>query len=100
MLIVDASQGIEAQTISNLYLALGNDLEIIPVLNKIDLPGAHARGGERTKLLICSGVSVRKSFMPAGKEGIGIQDILEAIVARVAAPQRRPARRPLRGTDI
>ncbi|RLD23543.1 MAG: elongation factor 4 [Bacteroidetes bacterium] len=85
LLIVDAAQGIEAQTISNLYLALENDLEIIPVLNKIDLPGAdpEAVSDEVVDLLGCSKDEI---ILASGKEGIGIDDILEAIIERVPAP--------------
>jgi GTP-binding protein LepA len=86
LLIVDASQGIEAQTISNLYLALNHDLEIIPVLNKIDLPGARPEEvkDEVVDLIGCD----RESIIHAsGKEGIGIDDILRAIVERVPAPK-------------
>lgn len=89
LLVVDASQGIEAQTISNLYLALGQDLEIIPVLNKIDLPGAMPEEvkDEIVDLIGCD----RDSIIPASaKEGIGIQDILNAVVERVPAPQGDP----------
>ena len=85
LLIVDAAQGIEAQTISNLYLALENDLEIIPVLNKIDLPGADpdAVSDEVVDLLGCDKNEI---ILASGKEGIGIKDILEAIIDRVPAP--------------
>ncbi|MFY8032874.1 MAG: translation elongation factor 4 [Flexibacteraceae bacterium] len=89
LLVVDASQGIEAQTISNLYLALGQDLEIIPVLNKIDLPGAMPEEvkDEIVDLIGCD----RDSIIPASaKEGIGIQDILNAVVERVPAPKGDP----------
>lgn len=89
LLVVDASQGIEAQTISNLYLALGNDLEIIPVLNKIDLPGAMPEEvkDEIVELIGCD----RDSIIPAsGKEGIGIEAILNAVVDRVPPPKGDP----------
>jgi len=89
LLIVDASQGIEAQTISNLYLALNHDLEIIPVLNKIDLPGAMIEevADQVVELLGCK----REDIIHAsGKEGIGISDILEAIVHRVPSPKGDP----------
>ncbi len=86
LLIVDASQGIEAQTISNLYLALEHDLEIVPVLNKIDLPGANPEEvtDQIVDLLGCSREDV---IHASGKEGLGITDILEAIVERVPAPK-------------
>lgn len=86
LLIVDASQGIEAQTISNLYLALDHDLEIIPVLNKIDLPGAMPEEvkDQVVELLGCDRDDI---ILASGKEGIGIDEILEAIVHRVPAPK-------------
>lgn len=89
LLIVDASQGIEAQTISNLYLALEHDLEIIPVLNKIDLPGANPDEvtDQIVDLLGCSPDDV---IHASGKEGIGVVDILEAIIERVPAPKGNP----------
>ena len=89
LLLVDASQGTEAQTISNLYLAMGNDLVIIPVLNKIDLPGARPEEikDEMVDLLGCD----RDDIIPAsGKEGIGIEAILNAIIERVPAPVGDP----------
>lgn len=89
ILIVDASQGIEAQTITNLYLAIDHDLEIIPVINKIDLPGADVelRTQEIVDLVGCS----ENDVIPASaKEGIGINDILEAIVMQIPAPQGNP----------
>jgi GTP-binding protein LepA len=89
LLIVDASQGIEAQTISNLYLALEHDLEIIPVLNKMDLPGANPEEvkDQIVDLLGCD----RDSILPAsGKTGLGVDKILEAIVERIPAPQGNP----------
>ncbi|KAI9550151.1 hypothetical protein GHT06_003523 [Daphnia sinensis] len=75
LLIVDASQGVEAQTISNLYLALNHDLEIIPVLNKIDLPGAdpEAVADEVIDLIGCDREDI---VLASGKEGLGIEDIL------------------------
>jgi GTP-binding protein LepA len=89
LLLVDASQGIEAQTISNLYLALGADLKIIPVLNKIDLPGAMPEEvkDQMVDLVGCE----RDEIIPAsGKEGIGIKEILDAVVERVPAPSGDP----------
>ena len=86
LLVVDAAQGIEAQTISNLYLALEQGLEIIPVLNKIDLPGAMPEEvkDQIVDLLGCERDSIIEA---SAKEGIGITDILEAIVTRIPAPQ-------------
>ena len=86
LLIVDAAQGIQAQTISNLYLALENDLEIIPVLNKIDLPSANPEEvkDQIIDLIGCN----REDIIPASaKTGVGIQNILEAIVDRVSSPE-------------
>lgn len=89
LLLVDASQGTEAQTISNLYLALNNNLVIIPVLNKIDLPGAMPEEikDEMVDLLGCE----RNDIIPAsGKEGIGVPEILAAIVERIPPPNGDP----------
>ncbi len=89
LLIVDASQGIEAQTISNLFMALEHGLEIIPVLNKIDLPGAMPEEvkDEIVELLGCK----REEIIPAsGKTGHGVYDVLRAIVERVPAPKGNP----------
>lgn len=89
LLIVDASQGIEAQTISNLYLAIGNDLEIIPVLNKIDLP--HAMPEEVIDQIIdLIGCDLGDIIHASGKEGLGIEDILRAICERIPAPKGDP----------
>lgn len=89
LLIVDASQGIEAQTISNLYLALENDLEIIPVLNKIDLP--HAMPEEVTDEIVeMIGCKREDVIHASGKEGIGIEDILKAVVNRIKPPKGDP----------
>ncbi len=89
LLIVDAAQGIQAQTISNLYLALGNDLTIIPVLNKIDLPSAEPElvKDQIVDLIGCE----RDEIIPAsGKTGLGIEAILAAICERVPAPKGDP----------
>ena len=89
LLIVDATQGIEAQTISNLYLALEHDLEIIPVLNKMDLDSADPEvvGEQIVDLIGCD----MEDILPAsGKTGMGVEDILEAIVDRVPAPKGDP----------
>lgn len=86
LLVVDASQGVEAQTLANVYLALEHNLEIIPVLNKIDLPGAEPdrviKEIEEIIGLDCSG-----AILASAKEGIGVDDILEAIVERIPSPQ-------------
>lgn len=89
LLIVDASQGIQAQTISNLYLALENDLEIIPILNKMDLPGAMPEEvkDQIIELIGCG----REEIIPAsGKTGMGVDSILQAIVDRIPAPKGDP----------
>lgn len=85
LLIVDAAQGIQAQTISNLYLALENDLEIIPVLNKIDLPSANPEE-VKDQIIDLIGCNDEDIIPASAKTGVGIQEILEAIVARVPAP--------------
>jgi|TARA_R100001369_G_scaffold90536_1_gene129694 GTP-binding protein LepA len=89
LLVVDAAQSIQAQTISNLYLALENDLEIIPVLNKIDLPSANPEEvtDDIVDLLGCDA----EEIIPASaKTGLGINEILEAIIKRVPAPKGNP----------
>ncbi|HEY9488105.1 MAG TPA: translation elongation factor 4, partial [Chryseosolibacter sp.] len=86
LLIVDASQGIEAQTISNLYLALEHDLEIIPVLNKIDLP--HAMPDEVTEEIVnMIGCKPEDVIRASAKEGIGIDEILRAVVGKIKPPK-------------
>jgi GTP-binding protein LepA len=89
LLIVDASQGIQAQTISNLYLALENDLEIIPVLNKMDLPGAMPEE-VKDQIVELIGCKREEILAASGKTGLGVHDILEAIVARVPPPVGDP----------
>jgi len=86
LLVVDASQGVEAQTLANVYLALDHNLEIIPVLNKIDLPGAEP---ERVKQEIedIIGLDCSGAILASAKEGIGIAEILESIVQLVPPPQ-------------
>jgi GTP-binding protein LepA len=89
LLVVDASQGIEAQTISNLYLALEHDLEIIPVMNKIDLPHANPEG-VADQIVDLTGCK-REDIIPASaKEGKGIEEILRAVVARIKPPSGDP----------
>ena len=86
LLIVDASQGIEAQTISNLYLAIENDLEIIPILNKMDLPGAMPEEvtDQIIDLIGCS----KEDIIPAsGKTGLGVDNILKAIINKIPSPE-------------
>ncbi|XP_022158375.1 translation factor GUF1 homolog, chloroplastic [Momordica charantia] len=94
LLVVDASQGVEAQTLANVYLALENNLEIIPVLNKIDLPGADPlRVMKEIEEVV--GLDCSNAIQCSAKEGIGITEILNAIVERVPPP-RNTADRPLR----
>jgi GTP-binding protein LepA len=85
LLVVDASQGVEAQTLANTYLAVDGQLEVIPVLNKIDLPGAEPeRVKEQIENII--GIDTEHTISASAKEGIGIEEILEAIVALVPPP--------------
>ena len=89
LLVVDASQGIEAQTISNLYLALDSDLEIIPVLNKIDLPGAMPEE-VKDQVVELIGCDRDEIIEASAKEGIGIEEILNAIIERIPPPKGDP----------
>ena len=95
LLVVDASQGVEAQTLANVYLALENDLEIITVINKIDLPNADI---ERVKAEVESviGLDTSNALPISAKTGIGIEALLEAIVAQVPPPKRGSPEAPLR----
>ena len=85
LLLIDASQGVEAQTLANLYLAMEHDLEIVPVINKIDLPSADI---ERVKKQIEEdlGLDPETAILASAKEGTGIEDVLEAIVTKLPAP--------------
>ncbi len=85
ILVMDASQGIQAQTLSNLFLALDADLEIIPVLNKIDLPGAEPER-RRREMADLLGVDPDSVLLASAKQGRGIEDILEAVVRRIPPP--------------
>jgi GTP-binding protein LepA len=85
LLIVDASQGVEAQTLANVYLALEHNLEIIPILNKVDLPGAEPER-VRAEIEEIIGLDCSGAILASAKEGIGITDILEAIVKLVPPP--------------
>lgn len=89
ILVVDAAQGIEAQTLANVYLALDNDLEILPVINKIDLPAADPERvrGEVEEVI---GLDASEAVLASAKAGIGIEEILEQIVEKVPAPQGDP----------
>ncbi len=90
LLLVDATQGIQAQTISNLYLAIENDLEIIPVINKIDMDGAMIPEvrDQITELIGCKESDI---LLASGKAGIGIEEILAAVIERIPAPKGDPA---------
>jgi GTP-binding protein LepA len=89
LLVVDASQGVEAQTLANVYLALDEELEIFPVLNKVDLPGAEPeRVKEEIEEII--GLDTSDAIVASAKEGIGIHDILERVVSNVPAPTGDP----------
>ena len=89
LLLVDAAQGIQAQTISNLYLAIGNDLEIIPVINKIDMEGAMI---EETKdqIIELVGCKPEEILLASARTGLGVDEILEAIVERIPSPKGDP----------
>ncbi|PFH86279.1 translation elongation factor 4 [Bacillus sp. AFS088145] len=89
ILVVDAAQGIEAQTLANVYLALDNDLEILPVINKIDLPSAEPER-VRQEVEDVIGLDASEAVLASAKAGIGIEDILEQVVAKVPAPTGDP----------
>jgi GTP-binding protein LepA len=95
LLIVDASQGVEAQTLANVYQALDNNLEIVPVLNKIDLPAAEP---DRVKQQIedVIGLDASEAILASGKTGEGVRDLLEAIVTRLPPPAKGDAAAPLK----
>ena len=95
LLVVDATQGVEAQTLANVYLALDQDLEIIPVLNKVDLPSADV---DRTRAQIeqVVGLDCSEAISASGKTGIGVKDILEPIVRKVPRAEGASRRRALR----
>jgi GTP-binding protein LepA len=89
LLLVDASQGVEAQTLANAYLAVENNLEIIPVINKIDLPGAQPDEAKR-QIEEIVGLDASHAILASAKEGVGVRDILEAIVSRIHPPRGNP----------
>lgn len=89
VLVVDAAQGIEAQTLANVYLALDNDLEILPVINKIDLPSADPER-VRNEIEDVIGLDASEAVLASAKAGIGIEEILEQVVEKVPAPQGDP----------
>ena len=98
LLLVDATQGVEAQTIANAYLAIANNLAIIPVINKIDLPSADTEGVKH-QIEEVLGLDVKDALLVSAKEGLGVQDVLEAIVARVPPPSGSPER-PLKALVV
>src|ERR1041384_2290919 len=89
LLLVDATQGIQAQTISNLYLAMDNNLEIIPVINKIDMDGAMI-AEVKDQIIELIGCKEEDILLASGKTGIGVDEILKAIVERIPAPEGDP----------
>src|ERR671915_210130 len=89
LLLVDASQGVEAQTLANAYLAVDNNLEIIPVINKIDLPGAQPEEAKR-QIQDIVGLDASHAILASAKEGTGVREILEAIVERLPPPGGDP----------
>ncbi len=89
LLLVDASQGVEAQTIANAHLAIANNLVIVPVINKIDLPGADVEGVKQ-QIQDVLGLDVKDTLLISAKEGRGIQEVLDAIVTRIPPPSGDP----------
>jgi GTP-binding protein LepA len=89
LLVVDASQGVEAQTVANCYTALDLDVEVVPVLNKIDLPAADPENA-RSEIEDVIGVDASEAILCSAKTGLGVEDVLEAIVARIPPPKGEP----------
>ena len=89
LLVVDASQGVEAQTVANCYTAIEQDVEVVPVLNKIDLPAANPEQA-RAEIEDVIGVDASEAILCSAKSGLGVVDVLEAVVARVPAPKGDP----------
>lgn len=87
ILVVDASQGVEAQTLANVFLALENDLEVFPVINKIDLPSANPEAVKNEIDETIGLVDTSRSVLASAKSGIGIEDVLEAVIRYIPAPQ-------------
>ena len=95
LLVVDASQGVEAQTLANVYMAVENNLEIVPVLNKIDLPQADP-ARVKTEIESVIGIDAQGALEISAKTGIGIEQVLEAVVQKMPPPKRGSQERPLR----
>ncbi len=95
LLVVDAAQGVEAQTLANVYLALENNLEIIPVLNKVDLPNADADLVKR-EIEEIIGIDASAALRISAKTGLGVSELLEQVVAKIPPPTRGDSARPLR----
>jgi GTP-binding protein LepA len=94
LLVVDATQGVQAQTVANAYLAIENNLEVIPVLNKVDLPSADVdRAAEQIEEVV--GIDCSGALFASGKTGVGVREVLEAVVARIPPP-KGDANAPLR----
>ena len=89
LLVVDASQGVEAQTVANCYTAIEQDVEVVPVLNKIDLPAANPEQA-REEIEDVIGVDASQAILCSAKSGLGVDDVLEAVVARIPAPKGDP----------
>ncbi len=85
LLVVDASQGVEAQTLANVYMALEHDLAIVPVINKIDLPSADPENA-KSEIEDLIGIDASDAILASGKSGLGVEDVLEAVVARIPPP--------------
>ena len=89
LLVVDAGQGVEAQTLANCYTAIEMDLEVVPILNKIDLPAADPeRVAEEIEDIV--GIDAMEAVRCSAKTGVGIEDVLEEIVAKIPAPEGDP----------
>jgi GTP-binding protein LepA len=95
ILLVDAAQGVEAQTVANAYLAIGSGLEVIPVINKVDLPSANVDEVKR-QVEDLLGISMEHPILISGKTGLNVQEVLEAVVQRIPPPKTRGAAAPLR----
>src|SRR5215470_771163 len=89
LLVVDAAQGVEAQTLANVYVAIENNLEVVPVINKIDLPSADPEGVKK-QIEEVIGLDASHAVLASGKTGIGIHEVMEAAVARIPPPKGDP----------